>query len=55
MTLFSVVFAVLFLSFVVAAIVGHALLIEALLRPFVGKVLVPHISAPSRNRVLTAR
>jgi hypothetical protein len=55
MTLFSFVFAALFLSFVVAAIVGHALLIEALLRPFVGKVLIPHTSAPSGNRVLTAR
>jgi hypothetical protein len=55
MTLFSVVFTALFLSFVVAAIVGHALLIEALLRPFVGKVLIQHTSTPSGNRVLTAR
>ena len=49
MTLFSFVFTALFLAFVVAAIVGHALLIEALLRPFFGKVLVPHMSAPSRE------
>ena len=37
MTLFSVVFTALFLSFVIAAIVGHALLIEAIARPFFGK------------------
>ena len=55
MTLFSFVFTALFLSFIVAAIVGHVLLIEALLRPFVGRVPLARMSVPSRNRVLTAR
>jgi len=53
MTLFSLVFTALFLSFVIAALVGHALLIEALARPFFGRVLLARV--PSRNRVLTAR
>ena len=32
--LFSVTFAFIFVTFIAAALVGHALLIEALLRPF---------------------
>ena len=55
MTLFSVVFTALFLSFMIAAIVGHALLIEAMARPFFGRVLLARVPAPSRNRALTAR
>ena len=38
-TLFSFGFSAIFLAFVVAAIVGHALLAEALVRPFFGKHL----------------
>ena len=51
MTLFAFVFTALFLSFVVAAMVGHVLLIEALLRPFFARV--PPL--PARNRILTVR
>jgi|tagenome__1003787_1003787.scaffolds.fasta_scaffold20691848_2 hypothetical protein len=32
--LFSVTFAFIFVTFITAALIGHALLIEALLRPF---------------------
>ena len=35
--IFSVGFAMLFSTFVILAIVGHVLLIGALLRPFIGK------------------
>lgn len=38
--LFSYAFSGIFLAFVVAAIIGHALLIEALVRPFFGRVAV---------------
>lgn len=37
-TLFSIGFVGLFVTFGIAAIVGHALLAEALLRPFFGKL-----------------
>lgn len=53
MTVFSFVFTALFLSFVIAAIVGHALLIEALLRPFFAGV--PLDPVLTKNRVLSAR
>jgi hypothetical protein len=39
-TLFSIVFTGLFIAFVVAAILGHLLLIEATFRPFVGKLAI---------------
>ena len=39
-TLFSVAFTGIFLAFVVAVIVGHALLIGALVRPFFGRVAI---------------
>ena len=37
-TLFSIGFTGLFIAFAVAAVVGHALLAEALFRPFFGKL-----------------
>jgi hypothetical protein len=37
-TLFSIGFSILFAAYLVAAIVGHALLIGALLRPFFGRL-----------------
>ena len=37
-TLFSFAFSGIFLAFVAAAIIGHVLLIEALVRPFFGRV-----------------
>jgi hypothetical protein len=36
--LFSITFTAIFVAFGVAAIVGHALLAEALVRPFFGKL-----------------
>ena len=53
MTVFSFVFTALFLSFVISAIVGHALLIEALLRPFFARV--PLAPVLTKYRVLSAR
>jgi hypothetical protein len=53
MTLFSLVFTALFLCFAVAAIVGHALLIGALLRPFFARMAFAPV--PTRSRVLSAR
>jgi hypothetical protein len=55
MTLFSLVFGALFLTFVLAAIVGHALLIEAAVRPFFGGLLLARAPALPANSVLTAR
>ena len=54
MTIFSFVFTALFLAFIVAAIIGHALLIEALLRPFFGRVALAR-PVPATNSLLTAR
>jgi hypothetical protein len=53
MTLFSLVFTALFLCFLIAAIVGHALLIEAALRPFFARLPLPPV--PARIRALSAR
>jgi hypothetical protein len=40
--LFSIVFTGIFAAFIIAALVGHALLIGALLRPFFGRpILAP--------------
>jgi len=55
MTLFSLVFGAIFLTFILAALVGHALLIEAAVRPFFGRVLLARAPALPRNSVLTAR
>ena len=45
--LFSITFAAIFVAFGVAALVGHALLAEALVRPFFGKLAVRKQSATS--------
>jgi hypothetical protein len=45
--LFSITFAAIFVIFGVAALVGHALLAEALVRPFFGKFAVRKQSATS--------
>ena len=37
-TLFSIAFTGLFIAFVVAAVLGHILLIEAYFRPFVARL-----------------
>jgi len=55
MTLFSLVFTAIFLAFIVAAIVGHALLIDALVRPFFGRDALARIPALTSNPALTAR
>jgi hypothetical protein len=48
-TLFSFGFTALFFAFAVAAIAGHALLIEALVRPFFGRVALPSRPAPATS------
>jgi len=53
MTMFSAVFTGIFLFFILAAIVGHVLLIGALLRPFLGGLALP--PAPTKSSILTAR
>ena len=54
MTLFSFVFTAIFLAFVIAAILGHALLIEALVRPFFAKLTFTRAPVLTKSRVLTA-
>ena len=39
-TLFSIAFTGIFLAFIVAAVLGHVLLIEAYVRPFVGRFAI---------------
>ena len=51
-TLFSLFFGAVFVAFFVAAIVGHALLIAALVRPFLGRVAVASRSRPEGNSLL---
>jgi hypothetical protein len=41
-TLFSFAFGGIFVVFIVAAIVGHVLVLEALVRPFFGRLAVPN-------------
>jgi hypothetical protein len=36
-TLFSITFTGIFIAFIVAAVLGHVLLIKAYVRPFVGR------------------
>ena len=54
MTLFSFVFTAIFLAFVIAAILGHVLLIEALVRPFFARAGLPRAPVLTKSRVLTA-
>jgi hypothetical protein len=53
-TLFSFAFILLFIAFIVAAIVGHILLIEALAPPFFRKAALAQRLASAR-RSLRAR
>jgi hypothetical protein len=46
-TLFSLTFSAVFIAFVAAAIVGHALLIEALVRPFFARLAVKQLPNPA--------
>ena len=40
-TLFSFAFGGIFIAFLIAAIIGHVLVIEALVRPFFGRLPLP--------------
>jgi hypothetical protein len=51
-TLFSFAFSALFIAFIVAAIAGHALLIEALVRPFFSRVALPSVPKRAMNSLL---
>jgi len=51
-TLFSLSFGAVFFAFFVAAIVGHALLIEALVRPFFARVALANRQPLAKNRLL---
>ncbi len=53
-TLFSVAFTGIFLAFVIAAILGHVLLIEAYVRPFFGRIAVAK-TAPLASNLQPAR
>jgi len=48
-TLFSFTFGAIFLAFLVAMIVGHALVIEALVRPFFGRVALANRRPLAKN------
>ena len=51
-TLFSVAFGGIFLAFVIAAIAGHVLVIEALVRPFFGRLAVANPAMLRKNSPL---
>ena len=51
-TLFSLTFSAVFLAFAAAAIVGHALLIEALVRPFFGRIALTNRQPLAENNLL---
>jgi len=44
-SLFSFIFAALFIGFVVVALMGHILLVEALVRPFLGRPALRRVPA----------
>lgn|GEM_PF-2852022 len=52
-TLFSLTFGAVFFAFFVAVIVGHALLIEALVRPFFARLAVRQL--PGSPALLASR
>ena len=54
-SLFSIAFTGIFLAFVIAAIVGQALVIEALVRPFFGRLAQASRPARPRSGMLHAR
>jgi len=51
-TLFSLAFGGIFLAFVTAAIIGHVLVIEALVRPFFGRLALTNSAMLRTNRPL---
>ena len=51
-TLFSFAFGGIFLAFLIAAIVGHVLMIDALVRPFFGRLTLTSGSTVAQNSLL---
>ena len=51
-TLFSFAFGGIFIAFLIAAIIGHVLLIDALARPFFGRLTLPSGSTVAKNSLL---
>jgi hypothetical protein len=51
-TLFSLTFSAIFLAFAVAAIIGHVLLIEALVRPFFARIALANRQALAKSSLL---
>ena len=51
-TLFSFAFGGIFIAFLIAAIVGHVLVIEALVRPFFGRLTLTSGSTVAKNSPL---
>jgi hypothetical protein len=51
-TLFSFAFSAIFLGFIVAAIIGHALLIEAIVRPFFGRITLANRQTLAKSNLL---
>ena len=54
-SLFSIAFTGIFLVFIIAAIVGHALLIQALVRPFFDRLALTSRPASTKSGMLHAR
>jgi hypothetical protein len=51
-TLFSFAFGAIFLGFAIAALIGHALVIEALVRPFFGRIALANRQPLAKNSLL---
>lgn len=51
-TLFSFAFGGIFIAFLIAAIIGHVLVIEALVRPFFGRLPLTSGSTIAENNLL---
>jgi hypothetical protein len=51
-TLFSFAFGGIFIAFLIAAIIGHVLVIEALVRPFFGSLTLTSGSTVPKNSPL---
>jgi hypothetical protein len=52
-TLFSFAFGGIFIAFLIAAIIGHVLMIEALVRPFFGSLTLTSGSTVAKNSPLS--
>ena len=52
-TLFSFAFSGLFLAFIVAAVLGHVLLIDALMRPFFGRTALGSQPLATKSSLLS--